>query len=293
MGGAIDSTNVVLPIVAVITNVAMDHMDYLGQTVKEIAMVKAGIIKPGVPLVTAAVGEALEVIEGVCCHQGVSPVVVGRDVTWRNVNPRALAQLGEGFEVNGRLGGYSDLVVHLLGEHQLVNAATAIACIEVLVEQGIAVSNSHIREGLSAARWPARLEIVQHKPKVLIDAAHNHDGAVSLRRALDRYFPDRQVVFVLGMLGDKERARVVDELGPRAGTIIVTRPNSPRAGDWHLLADEARRFTDRVELIESISEAVKRALELVRPGELVCMTGSFYMVAEAREVLLPDQRAEF
>lgn len=293
MGGAIDSTNVVLPLVAVITNVAMDHMEYLGQTVKEIAAVKAGIIKPGVPLVTAATGEALEVIEGVCRQHGVSPVVVGRDVTWRNVKPEALTPLGEGFEVVGRLGGYSELVVPLLGEHQLVNAATAIACIELLVEQGIAVSYANIKEGLAAARWPARLEIVQHKPTVLIDAAHNHDGAVSLRRALERYFPNRPVVFVLGMLGDKERARVVDELGPRAGTVIVTRPNSPRAGDWHLLAEEARRYTDRVELIESISEAVRRAMELVRPGELVCITGSFYMVAEAREVLMPDQRAEF
>ena len=150
-----------------------------------------------------------------------------------------------------------------------------------------------IREGLAAARWPARLEIVRHQPTVLIDGAHNYDGAVSLRRALDRYFPDRPVVYVLGMLGDKERARVVDVLGPRAGTVIVTRPNSPRAGDWHLLADEARRFTGRVELIESIPEAVGRALELVRPGELVCITGSFYMVAEAREVLMPDQRADF
>ena len=293
MGGAIDSTNVVSPVVAVITNVAMDHMDYLGQTVKEIAAVKAGIIKPEVPLVTAAAGEALEIIEGVCRQQGVSPVVVGRDITWRSANLKALTPSGEGFEVAGRLGGYPDLMVPLLGEHQLVNAATAVACIEVLVEQGAIVGYPQIREGLAAARWPARLEIVRQQPTVLIDGAHNYDGAVSLRRALDRYFPDRPVVYVLGMLGDKERARVVDVLGPRAGTVIVTRPNSPRAGDWHLLADEARRFTGRVELIESIPEAVGRALELVRPGELVCITGSFYMVAEAREVLMPDQRADF
>jgi len=293
MGGAIDSTNVVSPMVAVITNVAMDHMDYLGQTVKEIAAVKAGIIKLGVPLVTAAAGEALEVIEGVCCRQGVSPVVVGRDVTWRSANLKNLTPSGESFEVAGRLGGYPDLMVPLLGEHQLVNAATAVACIEVLIEQGAIVVYPQIREGLAAARWPARLEIVRQQPTVLIDGAHNYDGAVSLRRALDRYFPDRPVLYVLGMLGDKERARVVDVLGPRAGTVIVTRPNSPRAGDWHLLADEARRFTGRVELIESIPEAVGRALELVRPGELVCITGSFYMVAEAREVLMPDQRADF
>jgi dihydrofolate synthase/folylpolyglutamate synthase len=292
MGGAIDSTNVVLPRVAVITNVAMDHMEYLGQTIGEIASVKAGIIKPGVPLVTAAAGEALEVIEAACARQGVDPVLVGRDVTWRPLAEN-LSREPQKFEVAGRLGVYQDLELSLLGGHQLVNAATAVACAEVLSEQGAAISAAEIRAGLAAARWPARLELVAADPPVLIDGAHNYEGAVSLRRALDLYFPDRPVVFVLGMLGDKERAGVVDVLGPRAGAVIVTRPNSPRAGDWELLAGEAARFTPRVELMESVSGAVQRALELAGSGELVCITGSLYMVAEAREVLLPDQKSEF
>jgi dihydrofolate synthase/folylpolyglutamate synthase len=303
LGGAIDSTNVVAgPLVTVITNVAMDHMDYLGRTIREIATVKAGIIKPGVPLVTACRGEALEVMAGFCREKGAPMVLVGekgedmagpgfapafpcRTVLWEAGGGEA-GQGGQYLAVRGLRRTYGHLFIPLLGRHQLANAAGAVAVLDLLAEQGFPIPEEALYRGLAGVHWPARLEILQHRPLVLLDGAHNHDGARSLARAWDDYFPGRQVVLVIGMLGDKERGRVVAELAPRARAVVVTRPNSPRAGDWQRLAEEARRYVPEVYTIESVPGAVEKALSLARPDELVCITGSLYMVAEAREVLL-------
>ncbi|GBF34897.1 dihydrofolate synthase [Desulfocucumis palustris] len=280
LGGAIDSTNVAVPLVSVITNVAMDHMDYLGNTVKEIAAVKAGIIKRGVPLVTAAGGEALEVIQAVSRENNSPLVLVGRDVTWRELE---IGPKGQIIEVSGRLGKYSDIIVPLMGRHQQINAATAVAVIEALRETGAAVDRDAVAKGIAGTRWPARMEVVARNPFVLIDGAHNLDGAIALGRALDDYFPGRGIIMVLGMLGDKERTRVVEELAPRARAVVITRPNSPRAGNWQSMAGEAARFVDRVLTIEDITGAVDAAMDLAGPDDVVCVTGSLYMVAEARE----------
>ncbi|WP_165859364.1 bifunctional folylpolyglutamate synthase/dihydrofolate synthase [Desulfofundulus salinus] len=315
LGGAIDSTNVVeRPLVTVITNVAMDHMDYLGQTIREIATVKAGIIKPGVPLVTACRGEALEVVAQFCREKGSPMVLVDRvtggtssmdpaiasgeetavefnpGISYRTVLWEAAAggfdQGGQYLTVHGLRRTYRDLFIPLLGRHQQVNTAGAVAVVELLVEQGFAIPEEALYRGLAAVRWPARLEIVLSRPLVLLDGAHNYDGARSLARALDDYLPGKEVVLVIGMLGDKERGRVVAELAPRARAVVVTRPNSPRAGDWRRLAEEAQKYVPKVYTIESVPEAVEHALSMARPGDVVCITGSLYMVAEAREVLM-------
>lgn len=285
MGGAIDSTNVVVPSLAVITNVAMDHMEYLGNTVREIASVKAGIIKKGIPLVTAAGGEALEVILERSGELGAPVITVGRDVRWREVNH---GLDGQRLDIYGLKGEYKNIFIPLLGRHQQVNAATAVAAVEVLQDKNLVRPGCSIEEGLARTVWPARLETVRLNPTVVIDAAHNYDGAVSLRRAISEYFPGRRTVLVLGMLGDKERSKVVAELAPLAAAVVVTRPNSPRAGDWQLLADEARKYVDRVEAVEVIADAVRAGMDAAGPDDLVVITGSFYMVAEAREMFVPQ-----
>ncbi len=288
LGGAIDSTNVIeKPLVSVITNVAMDHMDYLGKTVGEIARVKAGIIKDKIPVVTASRNdEALRVIREECARHNSPLVEVGRDVTWESTGEVSLK--GQQLNISGRQGLYSDLWLPLLGRHQLENAATAVATLEILCDNGYEVSQEHIGRGLKSTRWPARMEIVREEPLVLIDAAHNYDGAKSLRQALDDYFPSRRVVLVMGMLGDKERGRVVAELAPRAVTAIITKPNSPRAGDWQQLAGEIRPLVSQVRVVEEIKEAVRQGMEAAGENDMVCVTGSFYMVAEAREYLVSE-----
>ncbi len=290
LGGAIDSTNVVHPLLSVITNVAMDHMDYLGNTVSDIARVKAGIIKPGVPVVTASDNpEVLAIIQETCRAKGCRLIQVGKDITWTYGK---YSLRGQYFDYQGLNCSLSELWIPLLGQHQVVNAATALVALEVLAGLGVHIAENALRNGLGKIVWPARLELFGNKPPVLIDGAHNYEGARGLRQALDTYFPNRGIIMVLGMLGDKERARVVAELAPRARKVIVTKPNSPRAGDWKQMAGQARQYVSDVDTVESISDAVLTALKQAGQGDLVCITGSLYMVAEAREVMLGLRKKE-
>ncbi len=283
LGGAIDSTNVVKPLLSIITNVSMDHMDYLGHTIEEITRVKAGIIKPGAPVVTAAGGEALGVIESVCLDKKSPLYVVGRELSWQ---PAARDLSGQEFSLRGRRDYYEKLFIPLLGRHQLVNAATAVAAAEVLMDLGVSLNGDVVRLGLARTRWPGRMEIVSQKPLVIIDGAHNYDGARCLRQALEEYFPGRSIILVIGMLGDKERARVAAELASAARAVVVTRPDNPRASNWRELAGEVRSYASEVYLLEDTGEAVRKALALAGPEEVILITGSLYMVGGAREVLL-------
>ncbi|MGD0153307.1 MAG: folylpolyglutamate synthase/dihydrofolate synthase family protein [Thermacetogeniaceae bacterium] len=285
LGGAIDSTNVIpTPLVAVITNIAFDHMDYLGNTIREIATVKAGIIKQGGHAVTASSDpEAIAVIEARCREVGATLLRVGAGLNYDLIES---TPSGTRFNLHSPWSDYADLKVPLAGQYQAINAATALGVIEVLRRYcGVVISDGQIGAGFAAARWPARLELLSERPAVLVDVTHNHDGSRKLRAALQEVYHYRRLILVLGMLGDKEREKVVAELAPLAAVVVITRPNSPRAGDWELLATEARRYTKHVHQIEEIAAAVDVALEEAGPEDLVCVTGSFYMVAEARAYL--------
>ncbi len=292
LGGLIDSTNVIpAPLITVITNVAMDHMDYLGQTTAEIAQVKAGIIKPGVPLVTAADDpEALAVIRERCREVAAPLVIVGRDVTYQVLQ---VDEQGTVFDLAGEFLGrqWSQLRTALLGEHQVLNAATAVAVLAYLQQTGYTIPAETFYQGLAQVCWPARLEIVRRHPLVVLDGAHNVAGAGALARALPRIFHYRRLILVLGMLADKEREKVVHLLAPLAEKIIITKPNSPRAAGWEELAVIIRQFGKEVLLEPEISRAVAKALELAAADDLVCITGSLYMVADARAELIGERSA--
>lgn len=288
MGGAIDSTNVVQdPLVSVIANVTFDHMDYLGETIAEIASIKAGIIKEGGHVVTAAwYPEALKVIRERCRKMGASLLEVGKEIKWelREATPARTS-----FDLTTPWGDYRDLWVPLAGQYQAVNAATSLGVIECLRSaHEVSITDVHIRNGFARSYWPARLELLHQSPMVMIDVSHNHDGARTLSAALKEIYHHHNLILVLGMLGDKEREKVVAELAPLASMVIITKPLSPRAGDWEGLAVEARKYVDNVCVIEEIPHAVAKALENADAKDMVCITGSFYMVAEAREYLLEE-----
>ncbi|MDS1029396.1 folylpolyglutamate synthase/dihydrofolate synthase family protein [Bacillota bacterium LX-D] len=284
LGGAIDSTNVVQPLVAVITNIAMDHMDYLGNTLGEIAKVKAGIIKPGCKAITASdQAEALSVIREVCAEKNVDLYEVGKDIIYQIKN---LSSEGTCFDLKGLGRNYVDLWLPLIGSHQGRNGAAAIAAVEALSFFDIQISEEAIREGLQKTIWPGRLELVRKNPQILIDAAHNLEGALSLQRAIKEIFHYKNLVFVLGMLADKEREKVLDVLGPLAQKIVITKPNSPRANNWEELALMAQKYTEDVYRQEDIAQAVEKGISLTGPEDLLCITGSIYMIAEARAYLL-------
>ncbi|GAB6179987.1 folylpolyglutamate synthase/dihydrofolate synthase family protein [Desulfotomaculum defluvii] len=285
LGGAIDSTNVVVPKVSVITNVAMDHMDYLGDSLAEIARVKAGIIKQGIPIVTAATDEPLGIIrqEALACNSKL--IQVGKEVTWTQPEGKPNLAFQE-FFIEGQQNKIH-VELPLLGRHQQINAATAVAAVEVLCSgSGQTIPRVAITEGLRTVKWPGRLEVVRSKPTILLDGAHNHAGAIALKGALQNYFPDQKIIFVLGMLADKERSKVVAELAPLAKAVVVTRSNNPRAGDWTKLAEYVRVYLDQVMVIEDVEEAILKALDQVRENEILCITGSLYMVAEARSFIM-------
>jgi len=297
MGGAIDSTNVVHPLVSVITNVDIDHMEYLGNTICEIAKTKAGIIKRGVPVVTAENKlEALGIIKDACLNNNAKLTIVGKDVVWYESNSSDISDidenfmfLGQKFNVKTLKNEYLDLHLPLLGEHQKTNAATAIAVLEELQEYGIFISADEIRRGLSSVRWPGRFEIVNRNPVIVLDGAHNVSGVESLCSTLNKYFSKRNIVLVLGMLADKERKKIVEKLVPISKKVVVTKPNSHRSQSWQQIAHWAREFLSEVYLIERIPEAVDKAIEIADLEDIICITGSLYMLADARKHILSSK----
>ena len=286
LGGLIDSTNVIHPLVAVITNVAMDHMDYLGNTIEEIARVKAGIIKENTVVVTgAAKPEVIAILQETCNNKGVPLIRVGDGIRYKL---RSASLKGQEFDLKTPNSRYTSLRIPLIGKHQVTNAAVAVGVIEGLREQGLSINKQAVAEGLMSAVWPARLEYFSGEPPILIDAAHNYDGADALADALLQYFKDKKLVLVIGMLADKEREKVMKRLASLAEVVVVTKPNSPRAGDWRQLASEAKPYVPQVEIEPGIAKAVNKAIDLAGKDHLVCITGSFYMVAEARQVVLEN-----
>lgn len=284
LGGRLDATNVITPLVSVITSLSYDHTQVLGDTLAQIAREKAGIIKPDIPVVSAPQApEALAVIEEVCSQKGGELTVVGQDWTWE-VGEANLK--GQSFRVmSDKLRGMSDKFwIPLLGRHQLINATVAIAAAEKLRERGVALPESSIREGLRGVRWPGRLEILSRKPFLVVDCAHNVDSARKLRGALKELFDGhRNLTLVFGASVDKDIEGMMHELIPSAKKVIVIQARHPRAADPHRLEEMASDLGYEVTRGEDVSAALDLALEMAGPQDLICATGSTFVVAEARE----------
>lgn len=279
LGGLLDSTNVVMPEVAVITNVALEHTDRCGSTVAEIARHKAGIVKRARPVVTAAGGEALAVIAAAAQARGAPLYVLGRDFSVASAERAGWRQV---VTVRGRDGGeFGHFAVPLLGRHQAENAAVAAMAARVLAAGEPRLTAAAIGQGLAATRWPGRFEVVPGQPTVVVDGAHNPAGAAALRATLDEVFPGREVVFVLGILVDKDMAGVVGALVRAADSVVAVRPSSERAADPEAIIRLAT--ARRAEAAASVAGAIARARELAGPAGLVCVAGSLYLVGPARQ----------
>ena len=277
MGGSIDSTNVITPELSIITNVAMDHMAYLGNTVEEIAQVKAGIIKPNKPIITGAKKQAaLSVIKSVAKEQKALLWCLGKEVNWFN---RRLINGKQIFDakINGK--AHTDLAINLLGEHQLDNAVLAVSAAQML-----GISKEAIKQGLDNTTWPGRLEVISTEPLVVLDGAHNEDGMMALANALKEYWPEKKKIAVLGMLADKEREKAMALLLPLLDYVVVTKVPNSRAGDWQRIADICRSYGLACEEEESVNLACEKAVARLKQNkeDMILTTGSLYMLAEAR-----------
>ncbi|NWF93737.1 MAG: bifunctional folylpolyglutamate synthase/dihydrofolate synthase [Syntrophaceae bacterium] len=283
LGGRLDSTNVVDPLLSVITNISKDHEAYLGNSILKIAGEKAGIIKKGRPLVTAATqAQVLRLFSKVCREKGSPCFRVGKEFRY------ACSENGD-FHYEGLHRKLWGLRLSLRGFHQVINATTALGALEVLEDLGYTVSTDAMVEGLKEVEWPGRLEVTASSPRVVLDGAHNPAGALVLKESLEKEFQYDHLTLLIGVMKDKDIRSILGLLAPLADRIILTRPNSERAAPPALLKKELGRNGRRAEIIEDLKEAIQRGLSITGQEDLFCITGSLYTVGEARAYFHPQR----
>ena len=288
LGGRLDATNVVEPDVCAITNISYEHMEILGHTLTEIAREKAGIIKPGVPVVTSAQDpEALDEITRIAAERAAPLTRIGRSgcadcaYTWR---AGAIGETFQRFDVMTPTGVLRDLELGLLGEHQIENATAAVALAEITRARGLlTLDEAAVRAGLQAARWDGRLQIVGRRPLQVVDGAHNGASFAALFASLRRHFDYNRIILVLGMMADKDVAAIMREINEAGVTaIIATAANSLRAIPPDDLRARAASATHaEVSAARNAAAALTAARELAGPDDLILIAGTLYLAAEA------------
>jgi len=269
MGGRLDATNIVAPMASVITNVQLDHEKWLGSTLGKIAMEKAGIIKPGIPVITAASEpEALEVIASTAREKNAPLTPVGFADT--------------------KTPPLDTIELPLLGQHQRLNAALALAAVRALAPK-LPVSDNAMRNGLSRVQWSGRLQQIKTNSgqTVLLDGAHNPSGAIALREALEQHFPGKRPTLILGILKDKECSAICEILAPLAEALWIVPVSSERTAAPEDLERAARRANPNAQI--STFDSLSEALAATKEDSLVVITGSLYLIGEALELLQIDQ----
>lgn len=285
LGGRVDSTNVFEEKdICVITPISLEHTAILGDTVEKITQEKAAIIRPGSTVVLApqAHEEAARVVRRAAAEAGASLVEVACHYRWQHLSHDRRGQLF-------RLDGPHDTLqirLPLLGEHQMENAATAVAGTAALRQRGCPVPSEAIVRGLAGVSWPGRLEVLAERPLIIADGAHNRDSARRLRQALDDYFACRRAFFIIGTSTDKEVDSLAEELAPVAARVVVTQARHPRAMPPKQIATAFARLGVETETAATVEAALDGAVAAGEEQAVICLTGSLFLVAEARELLL-------
>jgi len=285
LGGRLDATNVVSPLVCAITRIGFDHTLELGNTLVQIAAEKAGIIKPGVTVISAPQAEeVMEVLLDACLERRAQLIVVG-EPGGPQVTVTRSSRRRQVFTVHTSGVTYANLECPLLGAHQAENAAVAVGLVEALAPHGIAVPPEAVRTGIKTVRWAGRFQIVSRRPHVILDGAHNVVGAAALARTVEALFPGKRMVLVLGVGRDHDAEAIARELGPVADRVITTASQSPRAADAHELQRLVFRHCCHTSAYTPVSLAVREAIEQSRPSDVIVITGSLYVVGEAMRAL--------
>jgi dihydrofolate synthase/folylpolyglutamate synthase len=276
MGGRLDATNVVRPLVSVITNISLEHREFLGNTLAAIAREKGGIIgEKGLCITAARQKRVIETLAEICRDKGATLWKVGSQI-------RTTIRRDGTFSYRGMGERYERLECPLAGRHQVRNAALALGVVERIGGQGFRVDGRAVSVGLKRTRWEGRLEVLQPSPMLLVDGAHNPAGVASLCGALKGGFPRRRLFLLFGVLGDKDYPAMAKKLFPLADRVFLTRPRSERALPLELLLPVARKIHPDVEMVEKPGDALRRALSLAGREDLVLVAGSLYLVGEIK-----------
>ena len=288
LGGRLDATNIIEPLVSVITPISYEHTDKLGTTLRQIASEKGGIIKEGgICVLAPQEKEALGALEKICEAKKARIILVGRDVRARELSSD---EEKEAFSVSGMSAEYPRLEMRLLGSHQVLNASTAIAAVETLRGHGIEISAGDIRKGIAAAVWPGRLEIVSREPFVALDGAQNRASADALASAVKKIFRGRgkykNLILVLGVSKDKDIKGILDELLPIADRVILTKSKIvERAAEPSAIRELMGGRAGEAILTANVKEAMEKAFSKAGKEDLILITGSLFVVGEVIELL--------
>ncbi len=278
LGGRLDATNTIQPLVTVITDISREHEDYLGKGIASIATQKAGIIKPGVPLVTAAGrSEARRVILEIAQNKSAPVKEFGRDFRAR----KAAIGVFDYWSDNLSLENVS---FSMPGSHQMKNSALAIAVIEELRDQGYKISEAAIRDGIKKTVFPGRFEILQRRPVVIIDGAHTPEGMRLLKSTFRRRYPGIKPLLLLGILQDKDREALLNIIAPIAREVVCVPPESERAIDPEELAAMVRKRGVPANSASDITEGFKMLMKRATEDDVILTTGSLYVIGPVRKV---------
>ncbi|GJM15190.1 MAG: bifunctional folylpolyglutamate synthase/dihydrofolate synthase [Thermodesulfobacteriota bacterium] len=276
LGGRWDATNVITPLLSIITNITLEHTEYLGNTIAEIAAEKACIIKPSVPIITAAEDEAFDVIEQESSESDSPLYLYDRDFL---IN----ADTAYSFHYRGISSDIKNFKSNLRGSYQTKNLGLAIAAIEILEKNNhISITQESIRNGLSAINWEGRFEIIRDKPPLILDSAHNPGAAKSLRESILEAYPDTKFTFLIGMLDDKGHLEFLKEIASIAEKLIITKVPSERTADTQELYKMAQEQIDEVSVIEDYETAYSILIDSDSPS---CITGSLYLVGAIKNLI--------
>ena len=279
LGGRLDATNVVDPLLSLITTISLEHPQYLGGTLREIAAEKAGIIKPYRPLLTSIQNnEILDLLKHKCRKLDSPLYIWNQDFTLQKQGSQAL-------RFQGRAHEWTHLRLGLAGSHQLGNAALALAALEVLEECGFPIAEEAVRRGLAEVEWPGRLELFGEHPRILLDGAHNSEATRALQNALLEGFPRKRLILVMGIMADKAIGPMMSDLVPLANQVILTRPAMERAASLETLRAQAAPFQKPITEIAQVDQAVEKALSEAQDEDLILVCGSLFTVGEARAFL--------
>ncbi|KQC10934.1 MAG: hypothetical protein APR62_01780 [Smithella sp. SDB] len=277
LGGRLDATNVCKPLVSVITNIAFDHMDYLGNTLESITIEKAGIIKrKGICITSAKQKKVLQILEDVCWKRQARLYCLGNDIK--------IKKQGDGYFIyRGLYRNLKNLAISLRGQHQLSNAALALAIIECIGNKGFSIDDTAIYEGLKNTHWQGRLEVLQNQPLFLLDGAHNPAGISALCRSLKNDFSYRRLILIFGVLSDKNYHQMLRKILPISSVIILTQLKTRRSLSANHIMETVREMGYSAMVARNVKRAIEQALVVARENDLICATGSIYLVGEIKE----------